>query len=162
MEQPAFATARASLSNEGVDQQRKTCNLSPHLTLPFRLPFTQPSLSHALPPPQARALLSHHFSMDRHTAFTFMVDSRGRGAMFTQMAVQLFFSGSTDVVPIDQSAPGLDADELKGNLRSVWEGVVVLRAPARARCVPCVRVLPQDTHCKAEHDWMTDPSGQVE
>jgi hypothetical protein len=41
-----------------------------------------------------------------HTAATVIVDSRGTGAVFTQMAMQFPFSGTMRDVPIVQSAPG--------------------------------------------------------
>jgi hypothetical protein len=41
-----------------------------------------------------------------HTAATVIVDSRGAGAVFTQMAMQFPFSGTMRDVPIVQSAPG--------------------------------------------------------
>ncbi len=48
----------------------------------------------------------HPFSILEHTASTVTVDSRGTGAVLTQIPMHVPFSGTTKEVPIVQSAPG--------------------------------------------------------
>lgn len=51
-------------------------------------------------------MIHHPFSILEHTAAARIVDSRGTGTLFTQIAMHDPFSGLTSCVPTDQSAPG--------------------------------------------------------